>query len=70
MLERLQEVETRYEEITSEMARPEVASNPEHFQKLTRELHGLEETVSAYRTYRDVVRDLEEADEILETSDD
>ncbi len=70
MLERLQDVEKRYEEITAEMARPEVASSPERFRKLTRELHGLEDIVAAYRTYREVIRDIDEAEEILETSDD
>ena len=70
MFDQLENVEQRYGEITEEMSRPEVASNPDHFQKLTKELHSLEEIVSTYRSYREVDSGLEEAKEILLNSDD
>ncbi len=70
MLERLENVEKRYEEIGREMARPEVAANPDRFQKFTREFRSLEEIVTTYRQYRDTARDLAEAADILRHSDD
>jgi peptide chain release factor 1 len=70
MFDQLGNVELRYAEITEEMGRPEVAINPAHFQKLTRELHSLEEIVSVYKSYREVVSGLEETREILQNSDD
>ncbi len=70
MFDQLEGVEQRYSEISQEMGQPEVASNPTHFQKLTRELHGLEEIVTTYRTYREVSSGLEEAREIMQNSDD
>ncbi|MCZ6636455.1 MAG: peptide chain release factor 1 [bacterium] len=70
MFDQLENVEKRYQEIGEEMARPEVASNPGHFNKLNREFHSLDEVVNAYRGYRNICQGLEEAEEILAESDD
>ena len=70
MFEQLGDVEKRYDEIGQEMGRPEVAGNPAVYQKLTRELHSLEEVVRTYREYREVTGGLAEAREILRASDD
>jgi peptide chain release factor 1 len=70
MFEQLVGVEARYEEIGHEMGRPEIASNPAQYQKLTREMHGLEEIVSTYREYRETEEGLAEAKEILKASED
>ena len=52
MFDQLEGVEQRHSEISHEMSQPEVASNPAHYQKLTRELHGLEEIVTTRSTAR------------------
>lgn len=70
MFGQLEAVEIRFEEIRSEMARPDVAANPNRFRDLTREFRRLEEIVNAYREYRQVADDLEEAAEIIRDSND
>lgn len=70
MLDKLAHVERRYEEIAQKLADPAVASNPAQYRDLNRELSGLEEVVTAYRAYREVCDDIQEADDILSESDD
>ena len=70
MFEQLESVEKRYEEITEEMARPEVATNPNLIRDLSTEQSGLEELVKVYREYRGVSTSLSETKEILRDSDD
>ena len=70
MFEQLQRVLERYDEITTEMATPEVATNPNKIRTLSTEQSGLEELVQTYRAYRDVRRDLDEAELILSDSED
>ncbi len=70
MFGQLEAVENRFEEIRSEMARPDVAANPNRFRDLTREFRRLEEIVNTYREYRQVANDLEEAAEIIRDSND
>ncbi|HAA74146.1 TPA: peptide chain release factor 1, partial [Candidatus Latescibacteria bacterium] len=70
MFEQLESVEKRYEEITEEMARPEVATNPTLIRDLSTEQSGLEELVKVYREYRGVSTSLSETKEILRDSDD
>ena len=70
MFEQLDSVVRRYEEISEEMAKPEVATNPPMIRDLSTEQSGLEELVATYRRYRDVSQGLTEAQEILSESDD
>ncbi len=70
MFEQLEKVLDRYDQITTDMTTPEVATNPEKIRELSTEQSGMEELVRTYRTYRDVARDLDEADQILTSSDD
>lgn len=70
MFGQLKDVENRFEEIRAEMARPDVAANPDRFRELTMEFRRLEEIVSSYREYRQVVTGLEEAGEIIRDSSD
>jgi len=65
MWERLESLEQRYESLTAEMARPEVASDYEKLQALAKERASLEEVVSLYRRYKDVGGHMEEARSLL-----
>ena len=65
MFEQLESVEKRYEEISEEMAKPEVATNPALIRDLSTEQSGLEELVATYRQYREVCKGLTETEEIL-----
>ena len=70
MFEQLESVEKRYEEISEQMARPEVATNPNLIRELSTEQSKLEELVMSYRKYREIGKGLAEAREILKESDD
>ncbi|MEE2752367.1 MAG: peptide chain release factor 1 [Candidatus Latescibacterota bacterium] len=70
MFEQLKNVENRYEEISEQMSRPEVATNPSMIRDLSTEQSGLEDLVRTYRAYKDLDRNLWEIRGILEDSDD
>jgi peptide chain release factor 1 len=70
MLDRLAEIEKRYDELTHLMAQPEVATNPEQLAKYAREQIDLEPLVSTYRQYRTVERELAEAEALLDEESD
>jgi len=70
MFEQLKTIETRYFKLGEEMARPEVASNPNRLRKLGKEYRDLEEIVTTYRDYNKVSEDLAEVNDIISTSDD
>jgi peptide chain release factor 1 len=52
MWDRLAALESRFEELTAEMGRPEVATDVERLQTLARERSGLESLVGLYSDYR------------------
>ena len=58
MFEQLESVEKRYEEISEQMARPEVATNPNLIRELSTEQSKLEELVMSYRKYREIGKGL------------
>jgi len=66
MLDRLAEIEKRYEELTREMARPEVASDIKRLQVLARERASVEDLVNDYRQYRAATRSLKETRAMLQ----
>jgi peptide chain release factor 1 len=65
MLDRLAEIEKRYEELTTEMARPEVASDIRRLQALARERVSVEDLVNGYRQYRAAAKSLKETRAML-----
>ncbi len=65
MWDRVAAIEARFEELTAEMARPEVAGDHEHLNALARERAALEEIVALYREHREVARALAEAEAIV-----
>lgn len=65
MLERLDKVEERYEELVRLMADPAVAQDYERVAQYAKEQAGLEDIVSAYRTYKDTAEELEETKTLL-----
>ncbi len=60
MLEKLDAVEERYEELNRLMAQPEVAADFERVQKLAKEQAGIADLVSKYREYKKTAQTLEE----------
>ncbi len=61
MLDKLQSLAARYEDLLRRMADPEVLANRERFQQMAREQASLAETVSTFREYQRVTREAGEA---------
>ena len=70
MLERLAEMDRRYQELTKELTRPEVLADPKAIQQLGREQATLEPTVARYRDYLRVRQQLAEARALIEEERD
>lgn len=69
MFSQLDDVERRFEELTSLMGDPSVASNPKRYAEVAKEQAGLSRTVEVWRTYRSTREELESARELLGDSD-
>jgi peptide chain release factor 1 len=65
MLERLETIEKRYEELNELMARPEIALDFEKLQNLARERANIEDVVTRYREYKATVKSLEDTQAML-----
>ena len=65
MLDRLERIEQRYQEIERRMSMPEVASDLKQLQELGQERAGLEEAVAKYREYRATLKSLAETRAML-----
>jgi peptide chain release factor 1 len=65
MLERLAEIEKRYEALAGEMARPEAASDVRRLQALAQERASVEGLVTRYRKYKATARSLKETRAML-----
>jgi peptide chain release factor 1 len=60
MLDRLEEIEKRYEELEQQIALPEVTSDLKQLQTLARERASIEELVAKYREYKKASKELED----------
>jgi len=65
MLNQLDKIEKRFVELEEEIARPEVAIDINRLQKLAKERAGIEDLVTAYRSYKETDRSLEETEKML-----
>jgi peptide chain release factor 1 len=65
LLERLEEMKRRYDEISRELTRAEVASDPESLIRYGREQSELQEPVAAYERYLALEGELREAESML-----
>jgi peptide chain release factor 1 len=65
----LDQLETRYEELTRQMADPAVIGDADRYRKITKEQSGLAETVSKYREWKRVDCDLQQARPMLRDGD-
>ena len=69
MFDRLEATEQRYDELTAEMARPEITGDYEKLQALAKERASIDEVVELYRAWRDNGKALDEARSVLSESD-
>jgi peptide chain release factor 1 len=70
MFERLEEIEKRYNEIESDMAKPESLANMEEYKKLGKERTDLKDVVDAYRDWKRKQDELEKTRELLKKETD
>src|SRR5215831_14668789 len=70
MIERVERMAERYDEITAQMADPDVLANPQLLQELARERAELEDAVERYRAYGRLQEQIEDARSLVEGEDD
>ena len=70
MLDKLQEFEARYEELSRQLADPATGQNPIQYQKLAKELGDLRPSIEVGQQYREVLQHLQEAEEIIADGSD
>ncbi len=66
MLEKLAQIEERYEELAQLMAKPEVAQDHQRVAELAKERSDLEDVVTVYREFKATSDELEDTVELLE----
>jgi peptide chain release factor 1 len=70
LTEKLDQLDARYQEMTSELSSPEVVGDSARFQKLAKQHAELEEIVGKHREYKQIGKDLAGAHELVLESDD
>ncbi len=69
MFDRIEEVETRYNELEAQLATPEIASNPNLLREVSQELAALRDTVETYRRLKELRTALADNEDLLGDSD-
>jgi peptide chain release factor 1 len=69
MFERLEQIEARFQDLSQQMADPEVLSDHEKYQKIARQHRDLEPVVEKFREYRQVKTGIADARAMLNESD-
>src|ERR1041385_2837271 len=70
MLDKLAQIETRYEDLTHELSSPELLSNPAAYGKAAKQHRSLGEIVEKYRSYKSLSEQLNGARDLAANSDD
>ncbi|HEX7957275.1 MAG TPA: peptide chain release factor 1 [Pyrinomonadaceae bacterium] len=70
MLDKLEQIEARYEALTAELSSPEVYSDPANYAKLNKQHRSLGEVVKKYREWKQLKEELSGAKELFDLSDD
>ncbi|MGI6113562.1 MAG: peptide chain release factor 1 [Mahellales bacterium] len=70
MLEKLDFIEKKYEELSRKISDPEVIADQNQWRNLVKEHSGIEEIVQVYRQYKRINREISETEEIIKDSGD
>jgi peptide chain release factor 1 len=70
MLDKLEQIEARYEALTGELSTPEVYSDQANYAKLSKQHRGLGEMVKKYREWKQIKVELSDAKDLFDLSDD
>ncbi|WP_157805521.1 PCRF domain-containing protein, partial [Bacillus sp. mrc49] len=66
MFDRLQAVEDRYERLNELLSDPEIINDSKKLREYSKEQSGIQETASAYKEYKTVREQLQEAKAMLD----
>ncbi len=69
ILQKLKNIEEKYEELTELMARPDILSNPSLLQRYSKEQAELQPLVDKIKEYEKIITDIEETEELLKGGD-
>jgi len=69
MIDKLEEVERRFDRLTADLSNPETLQDSDKLRKVMKERSALEKLVETFRTYKGVLGDLKAVDEMLASSD-
>jgi len=70
MLDKLEQIAGRYEELTQELSSPELLANPSAYAKAAKQHRTLEEVVQKYQAWKALNEELTGTRELLDTADD
>jgi len=70
MLDKLEQIETRYQELTNELSSAELLANPSAYGKAAKQHRALGEVVQKYQALKGLKAELAGARELFDTSDD
>ena len=65
MIDKLTEIERRYDELTQLLSDPDVIANQDNWQKYAKAQAGMTEIVEAFREYKSVLKGLEDTESLL-----
>lgn len=68
LIDKLQSVEQTFHELTRRLADPDVATDPDEFQKIAKARASLEETVATYEQWKQLSTELKGAEQIVKES--
>lgn len=69
MIQKLDEVEQRFERLTAELSSPAVLADSTKLQKVSRERASIEKLVETYRAFKKLLADIKGNEELLESGD-
>ncbi len=70
LTEKLDQLDSRYEEMTQQLSSPEVVRDSARFQKIAKQHAELEEIVAKHREHKQIVKDLAEAHQLFLEAED
>ena len=70
LTEKLDQLDSRYEEMTQQLSSPEVVNDSARFQKIAKQHAELEEIVAKHREYKQIVKDLAGAHQLFLEAED
>ena len=69
MIERLNAIEERYNKLQTELSNPDIYNNMENMKNISKEASDLEETVTTYHRYKEVIKNIADDKEMLKDPD-